>query len=284
MKEITGQIKSWDEAGKRGVIEGNDGKSYSFTSKEWKEQGQPEIHGGVLVICQNGRDASQVEYLGIEHIPFMKVTTFAGDGKERTTSHSRLIGGPWRMRSDALVWMQVAHGLHTQNSHQPIDDLSELLRGEHPIISLRGSVIKYCYGIAIELYLKWILTEAKIKYRTDHGLTQLIRKLPDPVLSELRSIYLDYQSRHSPTFRMMQAHVHGVEDLVLDWSTFDKFAENLVNQKFIVGRYADPNEYSIFQSLSTQMSLEMNSYMDTDDFFALGERILAYKPNPGDYA
>ena len=81
MKEITGQIKSWDEAEQRGVIEGADGKSYSFTLEEWTEQGQPEIHGGVLVICRNGRDASQVEYLGIEHIPFMKVTTYAEDGK-----------------------------------------------------------------------------------------------------------------------------------------------------------------------------------------------------------
>lgn len=284
MKEITGQIKTWDETERRGVIEGADDKSYPFTWKEWKEQSQPEIHGGVLVICQNGRDASQVEYLDIEHLPFLKVTTYDGYGKERTISHSRLIGGPWRMRSDALVWMQVAHGLHKQNSHQPIEDLSELLRGEHPIISLRGSVIKYCYGIAIELYLKWILTEAKIKYRTDHGLTQLIGKLPDPVLSELRRIYSDYQSRHSPAFRMMQAHVHGVEELVLDWSMFDKFVENLVGQKFVVGRYADPKEYSIFQSLSTQMSHEMNSYMDSDDFFVLGASILAYKPNPGDYA
>ena len=91
MKEITGQIKSWDEAEQRGVIEGADGKSYSFTLEEWTEQGQPEIHGGVLVICRNGRDASQVEYLGIEHIPFMKVTTYAEDGTEYT-SHSRLSG------------------------------------------------------------------------------------------------------------------------------------------------------------------------------------------------
>ena len=26
-------------------------------------------------------------------------------------------------------------------------------------ISFRGSVVKYCYGLAIELYLKWLLTE-----------------------------------------------------------------------------------------------------------------------------
>ena len=284
MKETTGQIMTWDETECRGVIEGADGKTYPFTSKEWVGQGQPEIHGGVLVICENGRDASQVEYLGIEHIQFMKVTTFTDGGKEKTISHSRFIGGPWRVRSDALVWMQVGHGLHNQNSHLAIDNLSELLMGEHPAISLRGSVIKYCYGISIELYFKWILMEAKIEYRTDHRLTQLIRKLPGPVLSELRSIYSDYRSRHSPTFRIMQAHVHGVEELALDWSTFDKFVENLVDQKFIVGRYADPKEYSIFQSLSTQMSHEMNSYMDSDDFFTLGERLLAYKPNPSDYA
>lgn len=284
MKEITGQIKSWDEVEQQGVIEGGDGESYSFTSKEWTEQGPPEVHGDVLVICQNGRDASQVEYLAIEHIPFMKITTYTEDGEEQTISHSRLSGGPWRVRSDALVWMQVAKGLHQQNSHLAIEDISELLRGEHPIISLRGSVIKYCYGISIELYLKWILIEANIKYRTDHKLPQLIKSLPSPILDELRIIYSDYRGKSSPKFRMMQAYENGVEELPLDWSTFDRFIENLVKQKFIVGRYADPKEYSIFLSLSTQRSHEMNSYMDSDDFFVLGERILKYKPNPGDYA
>ena len=32
-----------------------------------------------------------------------------------------------------------------------------------------------------------------------------------------------------------------------------------------------------------QMSHEMNSYMESDDFFVLGDKILAYKPNPSAY-
>ena len=163
MKEVIGKILSWDGASKEGVIEDSNGARYPFTSKEWTEEEPPEVHDGVLVICQNGRDASHVEYLGIEHIPFMKITTYSEQGELRTRDHSRFIGGPWRIRSDALVWMAVAKGLHEQSSHLAIGDLSELLRGEHHLISLRGSVIKYCYGISIELYLKWILIEAKIK-------------------------------------------------------------------------------------------------------------------------
>ena len=283
MKEVIGKILSWDGASKEGVIEDSNGARYPFTSKEWTEEEPPEVHGGVLVICQNGRDASHVEYLGIEHIPFMKITTYSEQGELRTRDHSRFIGGPWRIRSDALVWMAVAKGLHEQSSHLAIWDLSELLRGEHHLISLRGSVIKYCYGISIELYLKWILIEAKIKYRTNHELPQLVRKLPTPVLDSLRNIYSDYKEQYAPRFRIMEAHVHGVKELNLDWSTLDEFVENLVNQKFIVGRYADPSEYSIFQSLSVQRSREMNSFMDSEDFFVLAEKILAHKPNPSDY-
>ena len=283
MKEVIGRILSWDGVSQQGTIEGSDGALYPFSSKEWTEEGVPEVHGGVLVICQNGRDASQVEYLGIEHIPFMKLTTHSEQGEVQTTSHTRFIGGPWRVRSDALVWMAVAKGLHEQNSHLIIEDISDLLRGEHPPISLRGSVIKYCYGISIELYLKWIVIEAKVLYETNHELPQLVRKLPVPILDRLRSIYSNYRDRYAPTFRILEAHAHGVSELELDWSTFDKFIENLVKQKFVVGRYADPSAYSIFQSRSKQRSREMNSYMDSDDFFVLGDKILAYKPNPSDY-
>ena len=283
MKEVTGRIISWDGVSQQGMIEGSDGTRYPFSFKEWIGEGLPEVHGKVLVICQNGRDTSQVEYLSIEHIPSLKIETYSEQGEVQTISHTRFIGGPWRVRSDALVWMQVAKGLHEQNSHLKIEDISGLLRGEHPLISLRGSVIKYCYGISIELYLKWILIEAKIQYRANHHLPQLVRKLPIPVLDRFRSIYSNYRDQYAPTFRMLEAHAHGVEELDLDWSTFDIFVENLVKQKFIRGRYADPGEYSIFQSLSLQMSREMNSYMDSDDFFVLGDKMLAYKPDLNDY-
>ena len=265
------------------MIEGSDGTLYPFTEREWTEEEQPEVDGLVLVICPNGRDASQVEYRGIEHMPFLKITTHSEAGETQTMSHTRFIGGPWRMRSDALAWMEVAKGLHRQFSHIDIEDISELLRGEHLLISLRGSVIKYCYGIAIELYLKWILTEANIDYGPNHQLRQLIRKLPSPVLERLRSIYSEYRNRHSPDFRMMEANKDGVERLDLDWSTFDAFIGNLVKQKFIVGRYATPSDYSFFQSLSAHRSHEMNSYMDSDDFIALGDAILTYMPDPSDY-
>ena len=83
---------------------------------------------------------------------------------------------------------------------------------------------------------------------------------------------------------MMQAHVQGADELVLDWSTFDKFIENLDNLKFVVGRYAVPRDYSIFKTSSGKLSYEMNTYMDSDDFFELGQRVLSHKPSLDDYA
>jgi hypothetical protein len=283
MKEEHGRITSWDAVAQRGTIEDSNGTRYTFSSREWKDDEPPEVDGHVLVICENGRDASQMEYLGIEHLGFLKITTRSADGEVETVSHSRFLGGPWRVRSDALMWMAVAKGLHLQNKQFDIEDLSDLLKGEHPAISLRGSVIKYCYGLAIELYLKWIMIEAGREYKSDHRLPALAKKIPDPVLDRLRGIYAQYMENSQPEFKITEAHVSGVEKLSLDWSTFDKFVENIHNQKFIVGRYADPKEYGIFQSRSSNRSREMNSYMDSDDFFLLGERLLAYKPDPKDY-
>ena len=78
MKETTGQIKTWDEASGQGTIRGDDGEIYRFTKDEWAEkEHKPEIHEGVLVICQNGRDASKVEYLHFEHIPKMKINVYS---------------------------------------------------------------------------------------------------------------------------------------------------------------------------------------------------------------
>ena len=73
MKELTGQIQSWDEASQRGEIEGDDGRSYSFTSEEWTENEQPKIQGGVLVISQNGREASQVKHLRIMRVSGVRI-------------------------------------------------------------------------------------------------------------------------------------------------------------------------------------------------------------------
>ena len=280
MKEVTGRILSWDDGSKLGTIKSDDGAFYQFTSKEWMDEQPPEVGGEVLAICENGREPSEVEYLRIEHIPFLKIATYSEGGEVRTISHTRFIGGPRRMLSDALVWMQVAKGLHNQNAHMEIADISSLLTSEHPRISLHGSVIKYCYGFSIEMYLKWILVEAHRKYRPNHNLRQLVGRLPDPVLDRLRDIYSDYREQYRPRFRMREAHVHGVEELGLGWSTFNVFIYNLDKQKFIVGRYAEPSEYGTFRSRSRKRSREMNSYIASDDFFALGEKILAYGLNP----
>lgn len=283
MKEVIGQIKSWDEAALRGEIEGEDGEAYSFTTQEWTEEEQPQVHGQVLVICQNGRDASQVEYLSIEHMPRLKIMSYPEEGDVRILSHTRFIGGPWRVRSDALVWIAVAKGLHKQNAHFDIKDISGLLKEVDPLISLRGSVIKYGYGLSIELYLKWILIEAQIEYKPGHNLSQLIRLLPQPVLNNLRNIYSEYRALCRPSFTMMQAHVHGVDMVELDWSTFDEFIKNIDKQMFIIGRYANPRDYGIFQTLSRKRSQEMNSYMDSNDFFDLADKLLSYMPNLDDY-
>ena len=283
MKETTGQIINWDETSGQGTIQGDDGKIYSFTKKEWTEDKQPEIHGGVLVICQNGRDASKVEYLPIEHIPKMKIDVYSPDGELLSTEQRRFIGGPWRIRSDALAWMMTARELHSQLSQRQIKDINILLLREHLLISLRGSVIKYCYGLSIELYLKWILIEAKKTYKQEHRLKSLINKLPEPVLDNLRNRYSEFCIKNQTEFRMMTADVQCVKKLELDWSTFDKFIENIDKLKFIIGRYATPESYSIIPSSSEKLSKEMNSYMDSNDFFDLADNILSYEPDLKDY-
>ena len=196
---------------------------------------------------------------------------------------NRFMGGPRRMRSDALAWVMAARYLHTKTSPHEIGDISSLLLTEHPLISLRGSIIKYCYGFSIELYLKWILTEAKVKYKHDHRLKSLINKLPAPVLDILRNKYLKFRKEHQSEFRVMIAYVDRVRELQLDWSTFDDFINNLDKLKFIIGRYATPETYSIFPSSSEKRSKEMNSYMDSDDFFDLADEILSYEPRLEDY-
>ncbi|MDE0077714.1 MAG: hypothetical protein OXO50_09355 [Caldilineaceae bacterium] len=284
MKELLGTIKTWEGSTGEGEIQADDGETYPFTKREWVEESCPEVHGQVRVICQDGRKVSKVEYLLIEGWPRLTVKVDSEEGRLISTEQRRLIGGPWRMRSDALAWMVAARELHSQVADQKIEDLSGLLLGVHPLISLRGSVIKYCYGLSIELYLKWILIEANQNFKESHELRKLVNKVPPRVKTELRKRYSDFQDSKLPTLRMSTADVSGVCELKLDWSTFDKFISNLENQKFIIGRYATPESYSIYPSLSNKLSKEMNSYIDSRGFFDLADDILSYEPDLDDYS
>lgn len=287
MKELIGVVRAWDPTSLHGEIEGGDGATYPFSSIEWTEANAPEIGGSVRVICQNGRDASQVEYVLMEHMPRMQTTIYSDDGSVISSQLSRFIDGSRRMHSDALAWMVAAHTMHVQTSGFPIPDISHLLIDDHLPISVRGSVVKYCYGMAFELYFKWILTEAGISYhergKKGHKLAQLLGKFPDPVRDELRNRYLAYQQSAAPKFQLMMTHVHGADPVSLDWSTFDLFIRNLDHQKFTTGRYAAPSNYSMFRTLSGKLSHEMNVFMDSDDFFEWGMSILEYAPNLRDY-
>lgn len=284
MKEKKGQITTWDEESGQGKIQGDDGETYCFTQKEWVDEHDPQIGGQVRVICQDGRNASQIEYRAIASLPWMTVKISSADGGWTTKERRRLIGGPWRLRSDALAWMRTARVLHSQFAHHQIRDLSSLLLGVDLPTSISCSVIKYSFGFAIELYLKWILQEAKQKFRKEHHLRPLVNKLPPHVLNVLRERYLKFQETKKPTLRMLVADVNSVSELAMDWSTFDNFINNLDNQKFIIGRYATPEAYSIFPSnISEELSKEMNSYIDSIGFFDIGDDILLYEPNPNDY-
>ena len=276
LKKLIGKIKKWDAILGKGEIEGNDGKSYPFTRKEWVETDhEPGIHGGVHVVCSNGRDASKVELRRIEQVNISMISQHPGGS---TSQGDIEIGGPRRMYSDARAWMSVANGVHRKVAVHPIHDISGPLLGEHLLISLRGSVVKYCYGFSMELYLKWILTRSRTKYKSDHNLSRLIKKLPVTVLDNLRGIYKTFLAEREPKFTVMRASNQAVTELEFDWSTFDNFINNLDHQQFLRGRYAEPNIYSIFEPTSEELSSEMNSYIDSDDFFELADRILGYEP------
>ena len=59
--------------------------------------------------------------------------------------------------------------------------------------------------------------------------------------------------------------------------------QNINDMKFILGRYGTMGHYSIFDTASQQRSHEMNTYMDSQDFFALGTHLLTYIPPLSDY-
>ena len=292
MQQKTGIIDQWD--GKRGTfIADDDGKSYPFTINEWDDDREdPGVGGRVCFILPDGRKVKRAEYENMEMPSRMTITMTSADGIV-TRNVSRLAGGPWRMYSDARAWMDAAKLLHERFSSCPIVDLTGLLQrprqigGVRHVISDRGVVIKYCYGLSLELYLKWILTEAGRSFKTrskdGHDLTNLVHRLPKPVADNLRSIYSDYWSDNQNEFRLMEADTQGVRQTGCNWSSFDQFVKNIDDNQFILGRYATPDQYSIHRSISQTLSREMNRYMDSKGFFEVGHLLLSHVPDLRDY-
>ena len=102
------------------------------------------------------------------------------------------------------------------------------------------------------------------------------------MLGNLRSVYSTHWEREKDNIKLMIADINSTKEVQSDWSTFDKFIKNVEEFKFIIGRYAAPNDYSIMHTSSKQLSKEMNMYMDSDGFFRVADAILSHKPNLGD--
>ena len=262
-----GIIREWSAKTQQGTIEKSDEKTfedsgvyYPFSTKEWDDDDwEPEVDGCVHFLLRDGRKISHLWYQNMEPPKYVR--------------------GPGRMYLDARAWMDTAAGLHGQFK----DDMSSNLRdmfGEtcFHIISFRGSVIKYCYGLAVELYLKWLLTENNIKFNADHRLRKLMRLLPDRIVGRLRILYSSLYCDHM-NLAMKEINSAGISSVAgLDWSTFDSYVGNLEAQRFVVGRYATPESYSIFPSREGELSVEMNRYMDSIDFFHIATGILSFIP------
>ena len=278
MHKTTGLLQSWDPTRREGLVKGDDGKTYTFTRKEWVDSIDPEVDGAVIVLCENGRDVSRIEHTRFEHIT-LSINMSTPSGVE--TRQIITVGGPHRMHSDSLAWMSVAKGLHDQLSHHEITDISALLQSDHELISYKGSVVKYCFSLAIELYFKWIYILAGEKFAHKHPLLPLFRNLPKRAQEDISKIYDDYRAVSDPTFMIKRVTVHGSEELKLDWTTFEQFLGNVDKLEFTIGRYAAPGEYSIFESKLEPERQNMNTYMVSNDFFELASRIMSYSPNPG---
>ena len=194
----------------------------------------------------------------------------------------RFVGGPWRMLSDSHAWLMTAGVIHHQSAQLPMIDLTQLLAGTHTAISRRGSVVKYCYGLSLELYFKWILTEAQIKFPERHELCNLYRRLPVKVQNALTNLYNRFLATE-PKFVINEAGKNGIVERELDWSTLRHFLENIDSLKFIVGRYATPDRYSIIPTNISSTLHVMNTYMDSDAFFVIANHITSYLPKPEDY-
>ena len=263
MKELEGRIDRWDKDSQTGTINGDDGNSYEFSKKHWKGDDSPEAEGWVRFILENGRDVSEAEHIYIE--PWM----FLGHG---------------RMYYDARAWLETARVVHEGTSNHDIEDLMGMLHQSPPantnphVISYRGSVVTYCYGISIEIYLKWLLTKLKIDYREDHRVAHKFGLLPSQHRNELRAIYGKYWASHRNGFMFFEIDTSGRRETGDDWSTLDCFLENIDRHKFITGRYATPESYSVVRSISTKLQREMNRYMASAAFFEVARELFSYTP------
>ena len=282
MKKISGIISAWDNDARTGTVRGDDGKSYPFTIAVWRDTEAPATGNSVQGTCANGRDISELEYVPIEHMPMLRMQVRSQDGVVIADETKRFIGGPWRMLSDSYAWLMAAEVIHHQSVQLPMTDLIRLLKGTHTAISIRGSVVKYCYGMAIELYFKWILTEAQIKFPERHELWNLYRRLPVKVQNALTTLYARFFAT-GPKFVIKEAGKNGVVERELDWSTLRHFLQHIDSLKFIVGRYATPNLYSIIPTNISSTLHVMNTYMDSDAFFVIANHITSYLPKPDDY-
>ena len=262
-----GVIREWDKITKRGRLEEYPKKANSagifrvFTEKNWEDEYGPEVDGHVhFVLDDNGR-LSRVCLINFE--PWKSVR------------------GPGRMYLDARAWLDTAKQIHQESAQSPMpEDLRSVFgQMERHVISFRGSLVKYCYGLAIELYLKWLLSENNIGFEKNHKLSCLIPLLPNPIATRLRDIYSDFYAAHRDGFRFMEIDTEGIREVRgVDWSTFDSFAENLEVQRFLMSRYATPQDYSVFRSRFGELSVEMNRYIDSLEFFHVASRIISFVP------
>lgn len=282
MKELAGIITHWDNNARTGTVKGDDGSLYPFTLAVWRDTEAPEAGSSVQGICSNGRDISELEYVPIEHMPMLRMQVRSKDGLVISDETSRFIGGPWRMLSDSHAWLAASVAMHHHSMRLPMTDLTQLLIGTHSAISIRGSVVKYCFGMALELYFKWILTEAKIKFPERHELSNLYRRLPFKVQNELTTIYTCFVAT-GPKFVIKEAGKDGVVERALDWSTLRHFLQHIDSLKFIIGRYATPDRYSIIPTNISSSLHVMNTYLDSDAFFVIADRIISYLPRPEYY-
>ena len=192
--------------------------------------------------------------------------------------------GHGRMYYDARAWLETSKVVHSAKSEENLEDLTGMLhlypethKTPH-VISYRGSIVKYCYALSIEIYFKWILVNLQIDFKEDHRIANKLRLVPSPHIDNIRKIYRDYWAAHSDGFKFFEVDTSGRRETGDDWSTLHSFVKNLDHHKFVMGRYATPEKYSVVRSISTQLSREMNRYMDSSDFFEVAEQLLTYAP------
>ena len=267
MKILRGIIRKWDKCRNRGELEEwdnqcqNTGILRSFAMKDWEDEYDPEVEGSVFFSLDGAGNVAHVWLANMEPPKFVR--------------------GPGRMYLDARAWLHAAKRFHDESLEVAMPDDLRSMFGEMEahIICYRGSLIKYCYALAIELYLKWLLTEYSIGFAKRHGISDLIPLLPSPVLTKLRQIYAGALMKSRDGFRLMEIDAEGVREVKdLDWSDFDSFVGNIDTQRFVMGRYATPQDYSIYRSRFGELWVEMNRYMDSMTFFDVADEIVAFVP------